>query len=179
MRFPGIGWDDYYVTVRHRSHLGAMTANPQTPKQLADLVDFTTPNTPIYDKGIVTTNLGVLIDYTGLSQNDKVKSGYYALWAGDFDGNGKVKVVGGNTDMNEISTQVLTHSGNTAFGSNYDFAYGYRQADYDLNAKVKFDNPDDDKNMLFATLLFYPLNITTLAANYDLFIEQLPEKGLE
>jgi hypothetical protein len=174
LRFPGVAWDDYYVTVRHRSHLGAMTAGAQTPKQLADLVDFTVPNTPIYDKGVVLTNGGITLDYTGLSQKENARGTYYALWAGDFDGNGRIKAVSPSDDMNEILFQVLFHSGNTSFASNYDFAWGYRQADYDMDAKVKFDNPDDDKNMLFFSLLFYPLN-TEYAANYDLFIEQLPE----
>ncbi len=178
LRFPGIAWDDYYVVVKHRNHLGAMTANAQTPKQLNTLVNFTTPNTPIFDKGVVVTNGGITVDYTGLAQKKNAKETYFALWAGDFDGNGRIKVVSPNDDMNEISSQVLNYVTNVTLGSNYDFAYGYRQADWDLNAKVKFDNPDDDKNMLFASLLFYPLNVD-LAANYDLFIEQLPEMDVD
>ncbi len=178
LRFPGISWDDYYVTVRHRNHLGAMTAGAQTPKKLNTLVDFTTPNTPIYDKGVVLTNGGITVDFTGLAQKRNAKETYFALWAGDFDGNGRIKVVSPNDDMNEISSQVLNYVTNVTLGSNYDFAYGYRQADWDLNAKVKFDNPDDDKNMLFASLLFYPLNVE-LAANYDLFVEQLPEMEVD
>jgi hypothetical protein len=51
---------------------------------------------------------------------------------------------------------------NTGFTSNFDFGYGYLQGDFDMNGKAKFDNPDDDKNMLYGQLLFYPLNASVV-----------------
>jgi hypothetical protein len=52
-------------------------------------------------------------------------------------------------------------------------AIGYFQGDFDLNSKAKFDNPSDDKNMLFSQVLFYPQN-EFIIANYNFIIEQLP-----
>ncbi|MBS1629018.1 MAG: hypothetical protein JST27_03075, partial [Bacteroidetes bacterium] len=49
--FPGVAVDSYYVSVRHRDHLGAMTKYGQSASNLETLVDFTVPGTPIYDKG--------------------------------------------------------------------------------------------------------------------------------
>ena len=54
-----------------------------------------------------------------------------------------------------------------------DFTLGYYTGDFDMNAKAKYENPNDDKNYLFAQLLFYPLN-TTFISNFDFFIEQVP-----
>ncbi len=99
---------------------------------------------------------------------------YRALWAGDFDGNRKIKASNPGDDLNVVFNDVFIHPDNTTFKANFDFAYGYRNADFDMNAKVKFDNPNDDKNMLFGQLLFYPLNAQFLS-NFDFFIEQLPD----
>jgi uncharacterized protein YjdB len=195
LRFPGVVMDDYYVVVRHHSHLGAMTAAAQTPLQLTTLVNFTSPSTTNWDYGTTNPN-GVVggINYTGLAQQNVVKSGitYRALWAGDFDANGKIKNDNPGDDINALSTGVLLYAppsnityypytggtptttpSNTGFTSNFDFGYGYLQGDFDMNGKAKFDNPDDDKNMLYGQLLFYALN-ASLLSNFDHFIEQLP-----
>ena len=184
LRFPGIAMDDYFVVVRHHSHMGAMTAAAQTPTELTTLVNFTSTSKAMWNFG-TSHPQSTGIDYTGLSQNTVVKSGisYRALWAGDFDANGKIKNDNPNDDLNFLSAGVLFYynanattqlPSNTAFTSNFDFGYGYLQGDYDMNGKAKFDNPNDDKNMLYGQLLFYPLN-TSLLSNYDHFREQLPK----
>ncbi|MGB4841253.1 MAG: Ig-like domain-containing protein [Saprospiraceae bacterium] len=184
LRFPGIPMDDYYVVVRHHSHLGAMTAIAQTPTELTTLVNFTSTAKAMWDYGS-SHPLSVGFNFTGLSQNTVVKSGisYRALWAGDFDANGKIKNDNPSDDLNYLSVNVLSYynpnatvstPSNTGFTSNFDFAYGYLQGDFDMNSKAKFDNPNDDKNMLYGQLLFYPLN-TLLLSNFDHFREQLPK----
>ncbi|MBK8515100.1 MAG: Ig-like domain-containing protein [Saprospiraceae bacterium] len=185
LRFPGIPMDDYYVVVRHHSHLGAMTNTAQTPTELTTLVNFTSTGKAMWNFG-TSHPQSTGIDFTGLSQNTVVKSGisYRALWAGDFDANGKIKNDNPNDDLNFLSFRVLNFvsttpnntltPSNIATTSNFDFAYGYMQGDYDMNGKAKFDNPNDDKNMLYGQLLFYPLN-TSLLSNFDHFREQLPK----
>ena len=69
---------------------------------------------------------------------------------------------------------MLFHSDNITFKANFDFGYGYHQGDIDLDGKVKFTNPDDDKNMLFGQILLFPLNINLLD-NFDFFIQQIPK----
>ena len=170
LRFPDLPMDDYYVVVRHHRHLGIMSATPQTPQKLTDLVNFTTTAVPTFDFG---TQFGSQRIYTGLAQNNGVKLGYFAMWAGDFDGNGKIKADNPNDDLNTLFFDVFSYPSNTSGNVNYDFAFGYLAGDYDMNGKAKFDNPNDDKNMLYGQLLFYPLN-TALLSNYDFFIQQLP-----
>jgi uncharacterized protein YjdB len=176
LRFPGVDVDDYYVVIRHRNHLGAMTAVAQTPTQLSDLVDFTQAATGIFDFG--ATKFGGTYDYTGLHQNPNSKPGYLALWGGDFDGNGKIKYANPGDDLNNLLGNVLGYEIVAGleynFFTNFDFAFGYQDGDFDMNSKSKYDNPNDDKNMLYGQLLFYPLNAQFLS-NFDFFIEQVPE----
>jgi len=179
LRFKGLNVDDYYVVVRHRNHLGAMTAVAKTPAQLADLIDFTVDETGFFDFGTSKN----IYDYAGLSQATLVgspssnKNGYKALWGGDFDGDGKVKFTNPDDDLNNLFSNVFGYQipgGGFNFFTNFDFAFGYQTGDYDLNSKSKFDNPNDDKNYLFGQLLFYPLN-TEYRSNFDFFVEQVPE----
>jgi len=157
-----------------------MTANAEAPAVLADLVDFTVPDLGFFDFGAGKN----IYDYTGLAQAElsgsaaSNKSGYLALWGGDFDGNGKIKFTNPDDDLNNLLGNVFGYEIVPGleynFFTNFDFAFGYQTGDYDLNSKSKFDNPNDDKNYLFGQLLFYPLN-TDFRSNFDFFIEQVPE----
>ncbi|HRG65321.1 MAG TPA: hypothetical protein PLV12_05925, partial [Saprospiraceae bacterium] len=66
-----------------------------------------------------------------------------------------------------------SHPQNSTGNANFDHAYGYYQGDYNMDGKNKFDNPFDDKNLVYAQILFYPLNAEFLS-NFDFFIEQIP-----
>jgi uncharacterized protein YjdB len=178
LRFPGLAVDDYYVVVRHFRHLGAMTDAPQTPAQLFDLVDFTTDDLPVFDFG-TSHPVYSSVDFSGLAMNTEAYSGYRCLWAGDFDGNGKIKAANPGDDLNVVFFDVLDYPTNIPpygnYNANFDFAYGYLLGDFDMNGKIKFDNPNDDKNMMYVQLLFYPLNLNQgYIANFDFFIEQIP-----
>ncbi|MBK6783590.1 MAG: hypothetical protein IPG79_07410 [Saprospiraceae bacterium] len=61
VEFPGVRLDSCYVVLRHRTHLGVMSTVVSTK----NLLDFTSPNTPVFDFG-TTKNDGY--DYTGLAQ---------------------------------------------------------------------------------------------------------------
>lgn len=164
--FPGIDTDSLYVVVRHRNHLAVMSQKVS----VNDLLDFTKPNTPVYN---FRTSLNNGLDYAGLAQNNNIRIGWRCMWAGDFDADGKVKFVNPNDDQNILFFEVLIHPNNTLAASNFNFAFGYYQGDYNMDAKVKYDNPDDDKNLLYSQILLYPLN-TSFLANFDSLIEQVP-----
>jgi hypothetical protein len=136
----------------------------------SDVVDFTDINYPVFDFG-TTKNNG--FDYTGLSTNNNVKFGYRAMWAGDFNGDGKLKFTSPNDDINYLFFDILIHPNNLLSNSNFDFAVGYYQGDFNLNGKAKFDNPNDDKNLLFGQIVLSALN-TNYLSNFDHFIEQVP-----
>lgn len=95
--------DSYYVSIAHYNHLGIITA---TPIALAanTTLDLST-NTTIINGGInAVTNM---------------QDGYYALSAGDFNGNGQVQ----NSDL----TGVLPLLGTSA----------YSPADIDMNGQIQ------------------------------------------
>ncbi len=166
LSLPGVAPDDYYYVVRHRNHLGAMSKI--MPAGI--LVDFTSFNTPVFNFGY---NQSRQLDYTGYSMFENRLLGHRALWAGDFDADGKLKFVNPNDDQNILFFEVLYYPGNINSTSNYNLGYGYRQGDYDMNGKIKYDNPDDDKNLLFSQILLFPLN-EALLSNFDHFIQQIP-----
>ena len=167
LAFAGISLDTFYVVVRHRLHLGVMSQKVTS----VNMVDFTSPSTPVFDFG---NSAGNSFDYTGLAQNTNVKTGYRAMWAGDFNADGKLKFTNPSDDINFLFYDVFSHPSNGPGNANYNFAYGYYQGDINMNGKIKFDNPEDDKNILYAQILFYPLNINYLS-NFNYFVEQVPK----
>jgi hypothetical protein len=136
------------------------------------LVDFTSFNTPVFTFGY---DSGRNVDYNGYSMYENRLLGHRALWAGDFDADGKLKFVNPNDDINVLFFEVLYYPGNVNTTSNFNLGYGYLQGDYDMNGKIKYDNPDDDKNLLFSQILLFPLN-TSLLSNFDHFIQQVPSR---
>ncbi|MBK8701456.1 MAG: hypothetical protein IPN29_18690 [Saprospiraceae bacterium] len=166
LSFPGVNVDSFYVKVKHRSHLGVMSMKVAS----LQLIDFTSPTTPVFNFG---TSLNNGVDYSGLSQNPNVKSGYHTLWAGDFNADGKLKFTNPSDDLNLLFFDVFIHPNNALGNANYNFAYGYYMGDINMNGKVKFDNPNDDKNLLYAQILFCPLN-TDFLSNFNFFVEQVP-----
>ncbi len=166
LAFSGVLVDSCYVVIRHRNHLGVMSQKVST----RTLVDFTKNSQPVFDYG---TSLNNGYDYTGLALKDDVVFGYRAMWAGDFDANGKIKFVNPGDDQNVLFFDVFAYPTNVMNTSNYNFTYGYFQGDFDMNAKSKYDNPNDDKNYLFSQLLLHPLNIGLLS-NFNFVIEQVP-----
>ncbi len=164
--FAGLNVDSFYVVVRHRSHLGAMSRVVSRNQ----LVDFTSTTTPLFDFG-TTKNIGY--DYTNQATNNGVKNGYRALWAGDFNGDGKLKFTNPSDDINVLYFDILFHPGNPNANANYNYGFGYYQGDVNMNGKIKFDNPNDDKNLLYAQILFYKLN-DDFISNFNFFIQQVP-----
>jgi hypothetical protein len=168
LAFPGTAIDSYFVAVRHRSHLGAMTRYGQSASNLETLVDLSVPTTPMYDKGVVGP-----FNYSGLAEKDNAVGTYRALWAGDFTADGKVKYDNPNDDLARLLADVKNYPGNINQATNYDFAYGYFQGDYNMDSKAKFDNPNDDNARLLTQVKSYPLNVNQ-ATNFDFMIQQLP-----
>ncbi len=166
LRFQGISVDSFYVCIRHRTHLGVMSSKVSSS---SELIDFTSPNTPTFNFG-TTLNNG--FDYADLSQKATVKNGYLALWAGDFNSDGKLKFTEPASDINILYGNVLFTS--PQFLINYDFTFGYYRGDYNMDGKAKFANPNDDRNYLQGQVIFHPLNVNYVS-NLDGMIQQIPK----
>ncbi|MES2777314.1 MAG: hypothetical protein V4722_24260 [Bacteroidota bacterium] len=173
IRFPSLLNDDYYVAVRHRNHLGAMTAlpKPATTFNCSSVVDFTTmtdaqiwhnPATPQYD-GLEMAQV----------TNTITNTTYKALWAGNANTDNKVKYQGGTNDRTLIQSNVIDFPGNVSLNINYDLAFGYFKGDINLDSKTKYQGGANDRTILQSLVLGFLLN-STLNINYDLFVQQLP-----
>lgn len=75
--------DDYYLTIRHRNHLGVMSATPLTLTETPSIIDFTASATNTFG----STN--------GIAQ---IGAGYFGLFSGDFNINGQIQ----NTDIQNL-----------------------------------------------------------------------------
>ncbi|CAH0997758.1 hypothetical protein EMA8858_03892 [Emticicia aquatica] len=168
VKFTDVAGLSFYVAIKHRNHLGAMTANPIAIAATGTIVDFTTmTSAQIWNS---TAN------YDGYEQvGNVVGSGKKALWAGNTDANNKVKYVGPANDQSIIFSQVLEYAGNVSQLYNYDFATPlYIQGDVNMDGKVKYRGSDNDSNYIFGNIVsLYLLNASKLY-NYDLLLEQIP-----
>lgn len=149
LHIPDVAEGRYYVALRHRNHLGVMTATPVQLSAATTTVDFTQPETAVSG------------EYPRLAEN-----GVTLLWAGDADNSNSVIASGPGNDPNAILGAVLSHPENTLGNNNFRLA-GYLAADLNMDGLTIYSGPDNDVNLLRANVLQYPGN-GTAAANYVL-----------
>jgi hypothetical protein len=165
LTFFGITGDRYHIAVKHRNHLGVMTAEGLTFTSIT-AVDFTTATAAdLYD-------LPGAFNYDGIEQI--TTSGIQALWAGNAIADNKMKHQGPNTDNTPVLLRVLMDSDNTSSSYNFNNSAGYDLSDINMDGRTKYQGARNDASYIFLNLLFnYPLNTGALY-NYDFFVEQLP-----
>ncbi len=156
--------DSFFVAVKHRNHLGTMTAKEVLPLNSTATVDFTSMpladyfTNPGYDTLAVTT-----------------MQGKRALWAGNTNKDAKTKYDGSVNDRIAIGFDILTDGLNNPSILNYANTMGYLQGDVNLDGRTKYDERANDRILLQNIVLTYPLNFYgSLVNNYDRLLEQLP-----
>ena len=143
-RMPGF----YYVVVRHRNHLGAMTANTIAMTNAGTVVDFTNLATPLWDDG---TNLN------GFEQT--TISGKFALWAGNVNTNTSVVFAGQNNDKDPLFNQIDQAPGNIFRSQSYVYN-GYHLGDVNMDGKAIFAGQTNDVDFIFNNVDGHPRNVT-------------------
>ena len=121
----------YYVVVRHRNHLAAMSAAP------LNMVSNTgQPNTINFmQPGFATY---------GTDARKQVGS-TMVLWAGDVTGDGELKYVGANNDRAPI---LLAIGGGTPSNT----VTGYSSADVNLDGVVKYIGANNDRDPILVNI---------------------------
>jgi len=154
----------FFVSVKHRNHLGAMKNSPVPTISDTAAIDFTTMalnefyTQPGYENLAVTT-----------------ESGKRVLWAGNGNKDIKPKYDGAENDRIIVGNNVLTDVLNTQLTLNHSNTFGYHQGDINMDGQVKYDGLDNDRILLQSIILFYPLNFNNLMINnYNNMLEQLP-----
>ncbi len=135
--FSAIGEGSYYVSVRHRNHLGIRTAAAQYIDNSGKAYDFTTSQSSAYQNGTITSNAAMVA----------VSGGKFALWGGNANSNANVRYSGPGNDQ----TTIL----NNALGGNPNFVLSnvYNNADLNMNGTVRYSGPNNEQNYLLNTIL--------------------------
>jgi uncharacterized repeat protein (TIGR01451 family) len=144
---------NYYVSIRHRNHLGVMTGAPVALSTSSALIDFT------------------MMSATYGANAQRLANGLYQLWAGDTNGNGQVIGAGPGNELNPILGDVLTAPGNAEHNRNY-IVVGYSNGDVNLDGQVIAAGPGNDINSIYNGVFLHPAN-ASIAANY-IVQERLP-----
>lgn len=138
--FRGIPPGDYYVVLRHRNHIGVMTATRLSLTETATVIDFTQPSYAVY------------------GNNQRYLAGDKAfLWAGDANNSNSVVGSGPGSDANIMLGSLLISPDNTLVTTHFKMA-GYYATDLNLDGLTVFSGPGNDLNLLFGNIMVHPLN---------------------
>jgi hypothetical protein len=155
----------FYISVKHRNHLGVMTAAPLSSTNSTVTFDFTTAA----DIDIYNTTA----TYEGLERATDANTGKRLLWAGNANADSKTKYDGAGNDRLKISSDVIGFLGNSGGSYVYNNALGYFMGDINMDGKVKYDGNGNDRILIQQIIQTYPLN-TGVLNNYNNMLEQLP-----
>ncbi|MBK9336195.1 MAG: hypothetical protein IPM98_06265 [Lewinellaceae bacterium] len=134
----------YYVTVRHRNHLGVQLGSG-IPYPACEAVQTDFRDLP--PEGFYA--------YNGLNPAQKIITGKYTLWAGNGRIDYQLKYNGSNNDRTAILAVVGLSTPNAVVP-------GYLPADYNLDGVVKYNGSANDRNVLLGNV-----GITTPSAILD------------
>lgn len=121
----------YYVVLRHRNHLGVMTA---TTRSLSEdpgtaMIDFTLGSTPTYGTNARTA--------VGPVQ---------CLWPGDANGDGTAQYTGTNNDR-DLILQAIGGSAPTNTVSNV-----YDRRDINMDGTLRYTGTDNDRDLILQAI---------------------------
>jgi hypothetical protein len=147
---------NYFVVVKHRNHLGAMSSN---------IIALSESSTTVVDfKDAAFSTFGVDAQIV-LGSGDK------ALWAGNVNSDDRVRYQGSSNDANSIKDLVLAHPSNGS-GNNLFFYFDYDNADINMDGRVRYQGSGNDANIIKDIVLGHPGN--TALNNLFFFLQQLP-----
>jgi parallel beta-helix repeat protein len=147
IQFNEVDSGNYYVVLRHRNHLGVITANPLALSKTPIAIDFSHPATAVMggESRMLTDDLAV-------------------LWAGDANMDSGVVANGPSNDPSYLLGAVLLNFDNSLLNSNF-IINGYTATDLDMNGFTLFAGPGNDLNILVGSVLLHPSN-STMSANF-------------
>jgi len=120
---------NYHVSVRHRNHLGAMTANQVPLSATTTSIDFSNGNQPGWGSNALK-NIG----------------GVRLLWAGDTNFDGQVKYVGDGNDRDAILVAIGgSVPTNMVSGT-------YSRLDVNLDGAIKYVGDENDRDLQLQTI---------------------------
>ncbi|MCG8327556.1 MAG: Ig-like domain-containing protein, partial [Chitinophagales bacterium] len=140
----------FYVAVRHRNHLGTMTASAIALSSNGTIVDFTNLATPLWENNA---------SFDGFEQI--TINGIYALWAGNTSVDNKVVFAGQDNDKDPIFNEIDQAPANILKLQTFIFP-GYHPGDVDLNGDSIYAGQNNDVDPIFNNVDGHPVNILKL-----------------
>ena len=129
---------NYHIAVRHRNHLGCMSANTVALSTTPASLDFSATSTATW----------------GTNARKNV-NGTMVLWSGDCNSDGKLKFAGTNNDR-DLILQMVGGVMPTAM------ATGYHREDANMDGKVKYTGANNDRDPILLNIGGYtPTNVIT------------------
>jgi hypothetical protein len=157
--FSDVPAGEYYIVVKHRNHLGIMTANTVTLTRGTTTINFTDATNEITDGSNAQTTFGMPTDIV-------------AMWAGNVNGDTVVQYSGTSPDTPDILSVVLNDAGNFLNFPTYAIS-GYSDYDVDLDGTTQYSGTDPDVPFILQNVLAHPGNFLNFST-YQI-MEQLPE----
>ncbi|MBK7761809.1 MAG: HYR domain-containing protein [Bacteroidetes bacterium] len=125
---------NYYVSIKHRNHLGVMSSTPIALSACAGSTINFSDLTPVYINPVIQ-NLP-----------RKNLAGINALWSADANNNKNVKYNGALNDKDKIMTGV----GGPGLINN--IVYGYRVEDCNMDGKIRYNGLDNDRTLIITNV---------------------------
>jgi hypothetical protein len=131
LSFTSIAPGTYHVAIRHRNHLGAMTANGISLSSIAAFVDLSLPTTPTF----------------GTNARKSISGSFPAevLWGGDVDSNEEIIYTGATNDRDPLLLRIggAAPTNTTA---------GYHAEDVNLDGTVKYVGEGNDRDPILQNI---------------------------
>ncbi|WP_299886289.1 LamG domain-containing protein [uncultured Lacinutrix sp.] len=162
-----IPYKNHYVTLKHRNHLGVMTANTIALNGTAVPINFTDATMPITFGTNAQTTFGI-------------PTNTLAMWAGDSNGDGRINYSGAISDVPFIRSQVFNDPNNSVFGGPPVASYsseGYFGTDVNMDSNSVYSGTTSDVLEVRNNIFNNPSNSVfggPPTSTY-LFTQQLPE----
>lgn len=148
---------NYYVVIRHRNHLGVMSANPVDFSSGLGTIDFTQSATATY----------------GTNARKDLGGGVMALWAGNVNADQSIRHSASPSDATPVANAVLNHAGNTSQSPAYTGYTGvYSLLDVNLDGNIFYTATPSDHAIILSNVKTHPSNPFGLTSY--IIREQLP-----
>jgi hypothetical protein len=137
VNMAGFAAGNYFVSVRHRNHLGVRTAATLSlAKTTTTAYNFTTAQTQAFPGAVANNPMATL-----------APTAFFGMWAGDANGNRNVRYSGAANDNNQLLN--ITLAGNVAGV----ITNTYNRSDLNMNGNVRYSGAANDNNILLNVVL--------------------------
>jgi hypothetical protein len=159
--FSRVSPGNYYVTIKHRNHLGVMTQVPIALSSTPAVVDFRSPTTPTFRNSVSVVDQAQVVVDQGV-----------AMWAGNALYDGQVIYQGTSNDVNPIYQLVISDPLNN-FVTPFFKVKTYNGGDINMNGETVFQGTGNDIEFIYQNIIKnHPGN--SLKQNFFIIREQLP-----